>query len=282
MIYSQATGGFGNQLYNYAIGFALSELYSEPLTIDISAYKYSDRPFVLNNLSISAGIENIYPASSNNKLSRMIARAKRILYTNRNGRCKWVKESTTTRNKYGSYDFSHHKNLYIEGFWQNYCYFDSIYDKLCNEFQPLPNIISLEANVLMQTCHSTNSVALHIRKGDYEKSWILSADYYRKAVSIISSSVDNPVYYIFCENSDYAHEVCDGFEGEKIYVTENNKFSDLEEFYLISACQNQVIANSSFSWWAAYLNRTPDKIVVAPVYLHWEKDYYPTNWILLD
>ena len=66
-----------------------------------------------------------------------------------------------------------------------------------------------------------------------------------------------------------------------VFVTERYKLSDLEEFYVLSACRNQVIANSSYSWWAAYLNTNAEKTVIAPEYMQWNREYYPENWIML-
>lgn len=277
MIYSQATGGFGNQLYNYAIGFALAQTYNDELTIDISPYKFSPRPFVLNQLTISGKIESIYPPGKDSKFFRMIARIMRILASNRYGYCKWIKESTETRNQFGNYDFSHGASLYLEGYWQNYRYFDKYYKLLCDEFKLKEEYISAPCQDLIRQVLSQDSVAVHIRRGDYEAAWILNDEYYHKSFEFINETVENPHYYIFCEDVSYVKEHY-RYLSSATFVTGKFPLSDLEEFWLMSKCKHQITANSTFSWWAAYLNQNPDKIIVAPEYMHWTKEYYPESW----
>ncbi len=279
MIYSQATGGFGNQLYNYAIGFSLAKEYGEEFALDISPYRFSPRPFVLDRLTISGKVISLCPPTHNTKLSRMIARILRKLASNRHGHCKWMKEAPETRNRYGSYDFSHKSSLYLEGYWQHYKYFDKYYTELCKEFQLKEEYISPDCKKLIETCSSQNSVAMHIRKGDYEASWVLDDSYYQKAISHIEHNTSDPHFYIFCEDIPYVEEHYSNLSNA-VFVTKEYKLSDLEEFYLMSKCRHQIIANSTFSWWAAYLNNYSDKIVIAPEYMHWTKDYYPSNWMI--
>lgn len=277
MIYSQATGGFGNQLYNYAIGFSLAQQYGDEFTLDISPYKFSPRPFVLDQMTISGKVVSLFPPVKDTKLTRMTARALRILATNRYGLCRWLKESPATRNKFGSYDFSHKSSLYLEGYWQHYLYFDSYRDLLCKEFQLKEEFISESCRRLINQVQSEDSVAVHIRRGDYEASWVLNDSYYHEAFAFMNDKLKNPRYYIFCEDIPYIKEHY-GYLSDAIFVTGDFSLTDMEEFWLMSKCSHQIIANSTFSWWTAYLNTNPGKIVIAPEYMHWSKDYYPIDW----
>lgn len=277
MIYSQATGGFGNQLYNYAIGFALAQTYHDELTIDTSHYSVTPRHFALDKLTISGKIVSLYPPRRDTKLSRMPARLLRIIATNRHGRCRWIKERFETRNQFGNYDFSHKASLYLEGWWQHYRYFDKYYDLLCKEFQLREEFISDTCRDLIKHSCLESSVAVHIRRSDYEASWVLDDDYYHKAFEFINEKLKNPHYYIFCEDIPYVREHY-GLIPNATFVTDEFSMSDLEEFWFMSKCKHQITANSTFSWWAAYLNTNPGKIVIAPEYMHWTKDYYPSNW----
>lgn len=281
MIYSQTTGGFGNQLYNYAIGFALAKQYGDNLIIDISPYKFSHRPFVLDQMTISGKVVSLFPPKKDTKLSRMAARALRILATNRYGRCKWIKERYDTRNQFADYNFSHKASLYLEGYWQHYRYFDNYRDLLYKEFQLKEEFISEPCHRLIDQVKNEDSIAVHIRRGDYEASWLLNDDYYHDAFNFMNDKLKNPHYYIFCEDIPYINEHY-GYLTNATFVTGDFSMSDMEEFWLMSKCRHQIIANSTFSWWAAYLNTYAGKIVVAPKYMHWNKEYYPSDWNVLQ
>lgn len=281
MIYSQTTGGLGNQMYNYAIGYALAKTYNDDLTIDISPYKFSPRPFVLDQLAITGKVKSMNPPLKDSKLFRMAARILRILHSNQYGRCKWMKESNETRNQYFNYDFSHSSSLYLEGYWQNYRYFDDYCTDLCKEFSPKEKLLSESCNSFIENCKKENSVALHIRRGDYEAAWLLDEAYYTKALEIMNSKISSPKYYVFCEDIPYAKALCEKLNNS-VLVTESYNFTDMEEFFAMSACQNQIIANSSYSWWAAYLNQHENKLVIAPETMHWARDYYPIDWVTIS
>ncbi|MBQ7944971.1 MAG: alpha-1,2-fucosyltransferase [Lachnospiraceae bacterium] len=281
MIYTQITGGLGNQMFDYAIGYALAKDNNDKLTADISAYKFSPRPFVLDSFEITGAVKSMFPALNTSKPCRMIARLLRIIASNRYGSCKWMKESMESRNAYGNYDFSYKKSLYLEGYWQHYKYFDRHYKDICKEFSLKSEHISNGCQKLVDDALTQNSIAMHIRKGDYEAAWVLKDSFYHDAIKIMNEKLDNPHYYLFCEDIEYAKEHY-GYLTNATFVTGNYSLTDLEEFHLISKCKHQIIANSSFSWWAAYLNSNPSKIVIAPKYLHWTKEFYPDNWIVLD
>ena len=281
MIYIQAAGGLGNQMFCYAIGYALAKDYKDKLTIDLSAYRFSPRPYILDSFNISGTLKNMFPAYNGSKPCRMVARLLRIIASNRYGACKWIKESKETRNAYGNYDFSHKKSLYLEGWWQHYKYFDRYYEDICKEFTLKQENISDICRELVDSCSNQDSVALHIRRGDYEASWVLKDDFYHESIKIMNEKLNNPHYYIFCEDIEYAKEHY-GYLENATFVTGCFELTDLEEFHLISKCKHQIIANSTFSWWAAYLNSNPSKIVIAPKYMHWTKEFYPESWIVLD
>lgn len=283
MIYVQLTGGLGNQMYDYSIGYALAKEYGDRLTIDLSAYPHSPRPFVLDRFNISANVESISPAKSDSKIPRMFARMGRIIRTWKYGPCRWMKEDVElSRNKYYPYDFSHKKSLYLEGYWQNYRYFDKYKKELSVELGPKEGSISEECKKLMEECRGNKkSVALHIRRGDYAAEWCIGDDYYNEAISSVTDRLGDAKFYIFCEDRECADEYMSRLTGAT-YVTGNYKLDDIEEFFVMSACNHHITANSSYSFWAAYLADSEEQIVTAPVYLHWGNDYYPKNWIKIE
>lgn len=115
---------------------------------------------------------------------------------------------------------------------------------------------------------NNNSVSVHIRGGQYlthakvilEYSPI-NKDYYQKAIKYIRSKTENPVFYVFTNDPEFSRSVVKAENSELIFVNDNTETVD---FYLMSHCKHNIVINSTFSWWAAYLNSTKNKIVVAP------------------
>ena len=133
---------------------------------------------------------------------------------------------------------------------------------------------------------STNSVAIHIRRGDYAKRGIpmIRLPYYRKATNYIQAHQKEPIHlFIFSDNIKWVKKAFKHFKLEYAitFVEGNSKEVDM---YLMSLCHHDVIANSPYSWWAAYLNKNPNKIVIMPTV--WGKnniqrlykDISPQNW----
>jgi len=179
-------------------------------------------------------------------------------------------------------------NVYLKGYWESEKYFLDIRDLICREFvlkQPLANR-NLEYKKKLE---SVESVGVHIRRGDnlrpYAlKKWgLIPIDYYKKSIGIISAKVSVPHVFVFSDDIGWCMEniqlgVPTTFiEGND----ENTAFTDIE---LMRLCKHNIIANSSFGWWGAWLNRNKDKIVCAPAKWFNEfdvdtKDLIPESWI---
>ena len=126
-----------------------------------------------------------------------------------------------------------------------------------------------------QQIKSCESVSIHIRGGDYlrtqeyaEYGNICTKEYYEKAINALKAVYTNPVFYVFTNDALYAQNMLSGLNEQFVYVTGTTVETDL---YLQSICNSNIIANSTFSWWAAYLNRNKDKIVIAPSKWHNER-----------
>ena len=278
MVFIKISEGLGNQFFKYACGYAVARNNNDKeIIIDRSGYAFRPHSYQLDQFNISAIDGNFMSTKADNKIARGITRVSRLIKINKYGLCKNVKEKVKTQMKYAPYDFSYKKSIYIEGYWQNEKYFKKYYNDLKKEFSPKEGVISEKAKDLMKQCHADNSVALHIRRGNYAKEWLLPENFYKKALEIINDNITNPIIYIFCEDIEYVKQNY-GHLQNSVFVTEKYKFTDIEEFFLISSCKNQIIANSTFSWWAAYLNDNPQKRVIAPDYKQWTGDYYPKGW----
>ncbi|MBQ8250779.1 MAG: alpha-1,2-fucosyltransferase [Alphaproteobacteria bacterium] len=176
---------------------------------------------------------------------------------------------------------------YLDGYFQNEAFFKEYREDILNEFKLKKELNSVNKN-LAKKMNETNSVAVHIRRGDYLRHFkndVLSNHYYLLAMDYIASKVDNPFFYIF---SDDVKWVKNNLKVKYNHmVVENNRRGDaVFDMYLMSLCKHNIIANSTFSWWGAWLNQNKDKIVIAPrVWLSRKKAYedtknvIPNNWI---
>lgn len=133
----------------------------------------------------------------------------------------------------------------------------------------VPEKVSHLANMWRRKIGGHCSVAVHVRRGDYlsegalEKHGICSIDYYKKAISHISASLKSPKFYVFSNDPAWVHEnIISLFDALEFNVVEN--LSQEEDLWLMAQCENNIIANSSFSWWGAYLAKNINQIVIAP------------------
>ena len=166
-------------------------------------------------------------------------------------------------------------------------YFDFCRNKVLESFQFPP--FDTSDNILYEKILRTkSSVTIHVRRGDYLKSDIFSGicslEYYKNAIIKACSLLENPIFLIFSNDSEWCIENFKEVLGNnKVYFISNNKGSDsYRDMQLMSKARCNIIANSSFSWWGAYLNKRGDQIVIVPN--KWtnqleDKDIYLDNWI---
>lgn len=194
-----------------------------------------------------------------------------------------------------SFKFSHNMlmgsdNKYYDGYWQSEKYFIDASTQIRNDFT-FANPLDVINSEIVNKMQLSNSVSIHIRRGDYvqnpkvaEVHAMATMDYYKAAIEHIAENISSPHFFIFSDDItwvksnlilDYQHEYVDHNRGE-------NSFNDMR---LMSACKHNIIANSSFSWWSAWLNANQEKIIIAPK--NWFKnntsteDLIPESWITL-
>lgn len=135
-------------------------------------------------------------------------------------------------------------------------------------------------NGIMKKILEKESVSVHIRRGDYKSHNLLLDDgYYLAAADMISHRINNPVWIVFSDEINYVKENY-RFKGEVIYIDDSYKLKDYEQLILMSQCKHNIIANSTFSWWGAWLNQNKNKCVVAPSkWISSQKNIVPIDWI---
>lgn len=176
--------------------------------------------------------------------------------------------------------------LLYDGYWQNEKYFETCKKEIRNLFI-FKNIDEKNKDLAM-TISSENSVSVHVRRGDYlglaSLEGICTEDYYKKAVNIIISRIEKPVFYIFSNEPEWAESHFEDY-GVRYFVINYNQGTDsYKDMYLMTQCRHHILANSSFSWWGAWLGQSKNPIVIAPkkwnnkiVHLHPQL----ASWIML-
>lgn len=278
-------GGLGNQMFEYAFGRALQIKLGDELILDTSDFAYDELRnyslghfYLSNNMSIdSSGKYNMkYDQRCNKFLKLGVRFFPELQYSllSRHGVYIWDYA------KYKEVKLENCNEYYFHGYWQGYDYFSDSIDVIRDEFQVKDKIMSVNCELLKQI-QETNSVCVHIRRGDFlsssNKLYNCRNDYYIAGMQNIEKTNSELVYYIF---SDDITEVKDKFSfGNRrvVYVEQRNP--DYEELRLMYNCKHFIIANSTFSWWAAVLSKNPNKIVIAPKV--WYTDHRDVSHLLL-
>lgn len=174
---------------------------------------------------------------------------------------------------------------YLDGFWQTWKYFENVQPEIRKAYR-FTNDLTGKDKMYMEQIRKTNSVAVHVRRGDYDKHQdiygnICTQVYYQRAISTIIQEVESPFFYFFSNDMEWTKAMF-GERDNYIYVEGNSEEQGYIDMQLMSACKHQIIANSSFSWWAAYLNSNPDKKVICPerwINTRATPDVYCMDWV---
>lgn len=285
MIVVKLIGGLGNQMFQYA--FAMTHiLKGQKVKFDLSYYHndsrhggfWLDKAFDLD--LIEGNLRDFFYF-----MERIKDKKGNSHYQKKKNRF-FIEERLENEFTYNS-NFEQLDNCYFSGYWQNFNYFSRIEAELRTSFMfreidptDLPNL-KLKDEII-----KNNSISIHIRRGDYLQSAPhinLELEYYTKATDFIKQRIDNPCYYIFTDDIEWAREnlVLDN----SYFVEGNGKIKCHVDMYLMNLCKHNIIANSTFSWWSAWLNANPKKIVITPKkWFHHEKNLdglLQRNWIRL-
>ena len=267
-------GGVGNQMFQYAFGNSLMG----NVLFDTSFFKKESVPkrvFELNQWRIPAE-KMVCITLPKSKKIRALMRFLTLLPRVRKEKTENVWDERLLQYKTG----------YFDGYFQTEQYFQSNRDWLLKAFVPKDES-SPVCQAIINQIRSVNAVSLHVRRGDYLKLQntlgLGSLEYYRRAVTYIADHAPDPYFFIFSDDLDWCRQNLD-IPYPCIYV-DKAWDSDIWDIYLMRLCRHNIIANSSFSWWGAWLNENPNKIVIAPK--TWTKDNRPTDilpddWVKLD
>ncbi|MEK7069688.1 MAG: alpha-1,2-fucosyltransferase [Patescibacteria group bacterium] len=285
MIIIKLNGGLGNQLFQYSLGRSLSIKNNDVFKLDLSDFtKDNPRSYSLGHFNIVENLAKKEDVAKFNKkgLSKLFEKIK-----------PYYKKSVI---KYKGYDFDQNilklsGNFYLDGYWQSEKYFKDIEGVIRKEITLKEPLVDEHAN-LINNIKNSNSVSVHIRRGDYATNKKFSAvynlldeEYYQRTVKFIAEKIKEPKFFIFSDDIKWAKQNLN-IPYPKIFVSDNSEIKDYEELTLMSFCKHNIIANSSFSWWGAWLNTNIDKIVLSPdkwfnIGVGNTSDLIPEDWIKL-
>lgn len=283
MIIIKIMGGLGNQLFTYATAYALAKRNKTQLVLDEQIYQtfYSLRNCQLHEFNIEAQSVLIKRSIGHNKITNKVYNAYHDLLLRKKYHVHLVEEIKQFECQ--EFDINSNENYYLKGYWQNYRYFDAYRSDLMRQINP--KIISKDARELIERAKECKPTALHIRRGDYKTfqgGKCLGMEYYSDAIDLITQKTrrDNLIW-IFTDDIEFCKEQF-GTRKDIVYIGEQAKLSDVDEFNVMKHCENFILANSSFSWWAAYLCNCKNKKVVAPVVDMWKREFYLPEWYTID
>lgn len=283
MLKLQLGGGLGNQMFQYAYLYSqLKEkgLEDKKILFIMHHNIYEDvRSFALSNLNLSLDYKIVDEKNCGFKVKLKRCEEKAIKKFCRSFKITGKHEikllhfmnivSVSELYEYFDTLVVKNKNSFIEGAFQNWRYFDHYRKDIINEYKIcIP--IAEHHNKLLKKISESNSVCVHIRRGDYTNSHykntlsICDLNYYQRAMDYIARKTKTPIFYVF-SNTHEDHEWIKEnykFKYPTVYMDFDN--SDYEELRLMGSCKHFIISNSSFSWWAQYLSANDTKIVVAP------------------
>jgi len=295
MIIVRLRGGLGNQLFQYAAAYSLAVNKGVELKSDLYTYtKHAYRKYELSHFNVQlpeATRDEVHGFTGSNPVSRYLNKMNN--YYN----CPKV----FAQPHYHFYEdfFSLPAPLYLSGYWQSEKYFLPVADHIRRTYTPATPLDSRNADLVAEM-RSSNSVALHIRRGDYQSKGYeffvpVNIDYYRRALSEIQSRVSNPRFFVFSDDIAWSREQLKDIQNTT-FIDHNTGADSYKDMVVMSACRNQIIANSTFSWWGAWLNDFDKKIVIAPkTWFHYnyltkktpvypcryysDRDLFPASWI---
>jgi len=287
MIITRLRGGLGNQMFQYAAGRRLAYTQNTVLKLDTTAFiDTSLRKFELSSLNIKASIARAdeIQTFTKNGIPSFLPFLPARLYANRN----------IIRERQFHFDSDIMRlrdNVYLDGYWQSEKYFTDIQELIKSDFTfcKLPSASDTD---LIQQIQSCNSISLHIRRGDYVTNLhthdfhgVCTLDYYYTCINRLSEQIEHPHFFVFSDDPNWA-ETHLKVDHPLTIIAHNSPENAVNDLRLMSMCKHNIIANSSFSWWGAWLNQNPDRIVCAPN--KWfanapldTKDLLPESWIRL-
>jgi hypothetical protein len=296
MIIVRIMGGLGNQLFQYAAALGFSVRRRTKLKLDIGFFESSNlRSYGLNHFCLSeqefatpgeiAALTWIPRRNITNAAVRVFQRPLRLIEPH-------LHRSVFLERRMRPYNpniLMTPRDVYLDGYWQSERYFSDIEEVIRREFT-IKDQMDAANQQTAEAISKADSVSVHVRRGDAVsdpgKNRIFgtcSLEYYEKCAAMVAEKVGGPHFFVFSDDPGWTATNLH-FRHPTTYVTQNDASKNYEDLRLMSLCQHNIIANSTLSWWGAWLNSNPDKLVLAPK--KWfndpsfdTRDLIPASWI---
>ncbi|UHS57112.1 alpha-1,2-fucosyltransferase [Agrobacterium vaccinii] len=284
MIITRIVGGLGNQMFQYACGRALSLASNQPLKLDLTEMdRYKLRQLQLDHFNIKAEVatpDEVPLKQRNSFFGKVVTSLK-----NRNR----VPEVTEKSALFDPTILDIRSPAHLVGYWQTEKYFKDYADIIRDDFS-LKQPFSAEREIIFSKIKGSHfPVSVHVRRGDYVTNPAANAihgtcepAWYEAAMHKMADKAGDATFFVFSDDPQWARENLPTI-GEMIFIEPQSDGRDGEDIHLMAACRSHIIANSTFSWWGAWLNPRPDKHVIAPKTwfrsnAHNNPDTLPKTW----
>lgn len=256
-------GGLGNQLFQYAFFLALEQKFKHAKAdlVDFEDYKLHngfelETVFNIQLPQLNSFEKNIYTRNNEKWIWRKL---RRLFNT------KHIYLEETDPFSYSGQIFEDNKSRYYWGYWQHIGYINQVAPSLRRNLI-FPSFKDKENIRLQHLIQEQNAISLHVRRGDYLQEPlfkdICNEEYYQKSIQYIIETQESPVFVIFSNDIPWCRSQFKDLNA--IFVEHNIGINSFRDLQLMSQCNHHIIANSSFSWWGAWLNENPEKIVISP------------------
>ena len=286
MIIVRLKGGLGNQLFQYLAGQAVGEKYNQSVKYELSYFQHGSahpginkQKYQLDSL-FSTPVSKVQfeelpliaKALSNNYVNKLF----RVLNLRdfREGAWHYLLQNRSRDKVVIPLNF---ENLLMDGYWQNLSLIQNYRKWIMGKISA--KHISKAARMLFEE-EKENSIALHVRRTDLlsANSEVQSNGYYIKAIALMKQYVKNPRFFVFSDDIFWCKEHL--FQDIDADIVYSRNETALDDFHCMMHCRHNIIACSTFSWWAAWLNSNEKKIVISPDF-GGQKDILPEKWIIL-
>lgn len=286
------TGGLGNQMFEYAAARSLSLRLNTALEIDLYAINKKTKG---TKRELELSVFDLHLETNSSWKSRVLVKAFPIVEKNRKLFQKWFgyfRDHSAI--VYSPLFASLSGNIILHGHFQNTRYFSEYEAEIRTEFKFREPLTGRNKEIAKQI-QSSQSVSIHIRRGDYltdamAKNNFAVCDelYYQKAIAFIETKFGISHFYVFSDDIAWAKSHIQFGSNRVEFIDWNKDRESYRDMQLMSLCRHNIIANSSFSWWGAWLNANKSKTVIAPSQWFSEEirnddlsDFYPKNWTII-